>query len=121
MNAKDTLLLKKFPVTIHTDCKNICRIYPLKQRQVSDIYQAAKAFPEIKRILIFGSSVTPRCRIDSDLDICIDETSGDGKKIFDMQKAMGDISGWNCDIVMFGNLGEKMKETVVKEGVVIYE
>ena len=121
MNAKDTLHLKKFPVVVHSNSKNLSRIYPLKQRQVDRICRHAKDYPEIRRIIIFGSSITPKCHIDSDLDICIDEKSGDGMRIYEIQKMIGEICDWNCDIVMYSQLSGKLLETIDKEGVVVYE
>lgn len=72
MEVKDTLELKRFPIVVKTDCKNIHRIYPLKQKIAAQLYKIGEEYKEIKRIYIFGSSVTNRCHIDSDIDICID-------------------------------------------------
>lgn len=121
MQVKDTLKIKDFPVVVNTDCKNIRRIYPLKQRTVAKIYEAALNHEVIRKIYVFGSSVTGRCNIDSDLDICIDADTSDGMKIYHMQKEVGDICDWNCDIVMYSNIGERLKKTIQEEGVVIYE
>ena len=99
MRVEDTLTMRRFPVTVKTDCKNIDRIYPLKQKQVSEICSRAGQFDIVRKIYVFGSSVTPRCTIDSDLDLC----------------------GWNCDIVMYENIGSALRETVKGEGVVVYE
>lgn len=65
--------------------------------------------------------MTPRCNIDSDIDICIDVDTSDGMKVFELQKAVGDICDWNCDILMYSNIGSVLKDTIDKEGVVIYE
>lgn len=121
MEVKDTLNLTSFPIIVKTDCKNIYRIYPLKQKAVAKLHDIAIEYKEIKTVYIFGSSVTSKCNIDSDLDICIDADVSDGMKIYDMQKRMGDVCEWNCDILMYSNLGNKMKDTIHKEGVVIYE
>ena len=87
MQAKDTLALERFPVTVKTRCKNIDRIYPLKQAQVSEIFDRARQFDIVKRIIVFGSSVTSRCNIDSDLDLCVEADISDGLKVYEMQKA----------------------------------
>jgi len=103
------------------ECKNINRIYPIKQRQVAAIYDLARGFDIIRRIFIFGSSITSRCNIDSNLDMCIDADISDGLKVYDMQKAFGEACDWNCDILMYANMGQTLRDTVQKEGVVIYE
>lgn len=121
MEVKDTLALKRFPIVVKTDCKNIYRVYPLKQKIAVQLYKIGEEYKEIKRIYIFGSSVTSRCHIDSDIDICIDADVSDGMKIFEMQSKIGDACDWNCDIIMYSNLGSRLKETIQKEGVIIYE
>ena len=93
---------------------------PIKQRQVVAIYDRAGEFDIIRRIIIFGSNVTAKCNIDSDLDICIDADTSDGLKVYDMQKAVGEACDWNCDILMYANMGQTLRNTVQKEGVVIY-
>ena len=121
MTARDTLSLRQFPIVVHSECKNISHIYPLKQNAVAKVYSVASASDIVKKVYIFGSSVTGKCHIGSDLDICIDADVSDGKKVYDLQKDIGEICNWNCDILMFSNMGNKLKETVQKEGVVIYE
>ena len=121
MQVKDTLQMTNFPVVVETDCKNIHRIYPLTQRTVAKLYEIASNYQVIRKIYVCGSSVTGKCNIDSDLDICIDADTSDGMKIYHMQKEVGDICDWNCDIVMYCNIGERLKRTVQEEGVVIYE
>jgi len=121
MEVKDTLDLRCFPVVVKTDCKNIYRVYPLKQKVVAQLYKIAGEYKEIKKIYIFGSSVTSKCHIDSDVDICIDADVSDGMRIFEIERQIGNICDWNCDIVIYSNLGNRLKETIKKEGVVIYE
>jgi len=121
MTVEDSLTMKRFPVTVRTDCKNIDRIYPLKQRQVSKIYDRAKEHEIVRKIFVFGSSVTPKCTVDSDLDLCIDADVSDGMKVYNLQKAIGDACDWNCDMLMYANIGDTLKETIQKEGVIIYE
>ena len=121
MTAQDALELKRFPVVVESDCRNISRVYPLKQAEAARIYDTAALFPFVKKIYLFGSSVTGRCHIDSDLDICIDVDTKDGMDIFRLQKEIGDICNWNCDMVMYSNIGDRLKETITKEGVIIYE
>lgn len=121
MTAKDTLLLTKFPVVVTSDCRNIHRVYPLKQKEVAAIYDAVKDCKEVRKVIIFGSAVTGYCHVGSDLDICIDADASDGMKIYELQKIIGTICDWNCDIIMYSNMGNRLKETVGKEGVVIYE
>lgn len=121
MTAQDTLELKRFPVVVNSDCRVMSKIYPLKQAEVERIIEAAGRFSFVNKIYIFGSSVTSRCHIDSDLDICIDADARDGMDVYRLQQVIGDICDWNCDIVMYQNIGNRLKDTIAKEGVIIYE
>ena len=121
MRVEDTLTMKNFPVVVNTECRNINRVYPLKQKQVAEIYLRARNFDIIRKIIVFGSSVTPKCTIRSDLDLCVDADVSDGMKVYEMQKVFGEVCDWNCDIVMYSNMGNSLRDTVQKEGVVIYE
>ncbi len=121
MKTKDIFSEKGFPVVVTTDCRNINKVYPLKQKSVAGLYSMAKKHKEIKRIYIFGSSVTPKCNINSDIDICLDADTRDGMAIFNIQKEMGEICDWNCDIIMYSNMGSRLRNTIENEGVIIYE
>lgn len=121
MTVEDTLKLKRFPVVVQSDCSNINRIHPLKQKAVDRIYHLASKFGEIKRVYIFGSAASALCNVDSDLDICIDADMSDGLRIYEMQKEFGESCDWNCDMIMYGHLGSRLKKTVDEQGVVIYE
>lgn len=121
MIAKDTLDLKRFPLVVSSECQNIRCIYPLKQKQVAQIYDEVKKSDIVRRAIVFGSSVTGKCHIGSDLDICIDADVSDGMKVYELQKIIGTICDWNCDILMYSNLGSRLKKTIDAEGVVIYE
>lgn len=121
MTAKDTLNIKEFPRVVSGNYRNIRRVYPLKQRQVAAICDEAKKHDIVHRIIIFGSSVTPKCHVDSDLDICIDADVSDGMKVYELQKQIGMICDGNCDVIMYCHLGDRLKRTVDQEGVVVYE
>ena len=48
---------------------NCEKIHPLQQKKVRRIIDAVSQDPRVKEILIFGSSVTSRCHIGSDVDV----------------------------------------------------
>lgn len=121
MEVSDTLTMTKFPVTVNSECQNLNRIYPLKQKTASAIYGIVSRYPEVKRATVFGSSVTAKCHIDSDMDICIDVDQADGARMFSLEKEIGDSCDWNCDILIYHLLGNSMKKTIDQEGVNIYE
>ena len=121
MRVEDTMELKRFPTVVRSDCPNINRIHPLKQKAADRIFRAASKYDEIKRIFIFGSAASARCNVDSDLDICIDADMKDGLRIYEIQKEFGESCDWNCDMIMYGHLGARLRKTVDEQGVIIYE
>ena len=57
---------------VTTPFKNIHRIFPTQQAEIAKMIEVCKKLPHIKRIIIFGSSVTTRCNPWSDIDIYFD-------------------------------------------------
>ena len=53
MTVKDTLEMTVFPIIVQTDCKNIYRIYPLKQNIVAKLYEIGMRHKEISKIYIW--------------------------------------------------------------------
>ena len=51
---------------------NIEKIHPHQQEAVGKMVELCKHDPNIKRVVIFGSSVRDDCRPDSDIDIYYD-------------------------------------------------
>lgn len=47
-------------------------VYPLQQRNVVAVYELLRYDPHIKGVTVFGSSVSQKCNINSDLDLLID-------------------------------------------------
>ena len=104
------------------DVMNIDRINFLKQKQVSSCVEIVKTLPRIKRMIIFGSSVTEHCDEDSDLDICLDiEGSTKGIDLFEVSKNISKACDYNCDMLTYGKLQGKIKDEVDEKGVVVYE
>jgi len=52
--------------------KNIHRIFPTQQVEIAKMIDVCKNIPNVKRIIIFGSSVTAQCNPWSDIDIYFD-------------------------------------------------
>lgn len=52
--------------------KNRELIFPTQQADVGTLVELFSAYPEVRRIIIFGSSVTSACNPWSDIDIYVD-------------------------------------------------
>lgn len=121
MDEKKANSSECFPVVVESECKVINKVYPLKQKEVSLIFDLVSRYREVHRVYVFGSSVTSKCHMDSDIDICIDLDVCDGLKVYEIENAIGNICNWNCDILVYSNLGNQLKDTIRREGVIVYE
>ncbi|MBR1633989.1 MAG: nucleotidyltransferase domain-containing protein [Lachnospiraceae bacterium] len=101
---------------------NIDKVNGIKRDQVSSCIEIVKTLPRIKRMIIFGSSVTDYCRKDSDIDICLDiEGSTKGMDLFEVSSNISKACDYNCDMLTYGKLHGKIKEEIDTKGVVVYE
>ena len=84
MYFKQVALKKAIPFELNTEAvprKNFDKISDLKKE---DLQSVIDVLPEsIEELWVFGSAVTPYCRPDSDLDICVvgDNISREDRKI----------------------------------------
>lgn len=117
----------KFNVVSDRHFKNIQYIHPLKQKIIADIVEKAKNCPEIKRLIVFGSSITNKCDFQSDLDICIDWNidcvDSDGvfvPETFDFMNFVSMITKGHADMVHYQYLEGTLIKDAVEEGVEVY-
>lgn len=97
-------------------------INPIKQDYVDKICDAAKESGIVNRLIIFGSAVTDHCDQESDLDICVDTDCEDNNRaLFKLYVSMSRICDYNCDILTYSKLGEKIRNEVDQKGVLVYE
>lgn len=104
---------KKWKICIDHPFQNCSRIYPIQQQKVSRIVEHLRKNINVKRIIVFGSSVTERCHIDSDVDIYV-ELNYLEHLTFPAFDFVYDL--WTNDTV-----DERMLEEIMKKGVVVYE
>ena len=101
---------------------NLLKINTIKRKQVADCVDVISKYDFVKRLIIFGSSITDDCGMDSDIDICIDivgETKG--LHTYQMSVDLSKACENNCDILTYNKLRGKIKDEIDKKGVVVYE
>ncbi len=106
----------KWKVIVKNTFKNCELIYPIQQKKVAEIVDFLKDNEYVKKIIIFGSSVTERCTINSDVDIYIELTKEINvfrNKYFDF---LYDL--WTNFQV---DKSEKLYKEIMEKGVVVYE
>jgi predicted nucleotidyltransferase len=110
----------KFPVIPNIKNINIARnIYPLKQRQVDKIINALP--DSVQKVIVFGSSHTWHCNIDSDIDVAV-SVNGDAAMKTLVRTIISNQCNDECDVVFMDEIHEN--ENIIgeiKKGVVIYE
>lgn len=96
--------------------RGIKHVHPLQQEDVSLIVDACRKVPDVKRVILFGSSVTARCCVTSDLDLYFVLEDRDPSKIpFVKTRAEQDIF-WNGTPEW-----SDFKEEIRATGVIVYE
>ena len=107
---------------------NMKYIHPLKQKEAYKIVEMAKQHDCIRKIVVFGSSITNRCRETSDLDLWIDcsEASFDSYGVFTPEAdeiiiQVKKITNYNADILFTEQLVGSLVEKDARDGVCIYE
>ncbi|MBR3107929.1 MAG: nucleotidyltransferase domain-containing protein [Clostridia bacterium] len=97
------------------------QIHWLKKPMVDQCVRIAEEEKNVRRMIIFGSSVTEKCREDSDVDICVDMRSGQtSPETYRTLMRMTKACGLNCDIVFYGDIKGRLKDEIEQNGVTVY-
>ncbi len=59
----------KWKKCINGNFLNCQFVYPIQQKKVEVLVNDARNNKNVKKIIIFGSSVSPRCHVGSDIDV----------------------------------------------------
>lgn len=103
----------KFKICISKPFENCERIYPIQQERVSEIIKQIKKDSNVLKAIIFGSSVTNACHIDSDIDIYFQLAKNKKVKLQNVDYQIDTWTNFSVD----KNLYSKIFET----GVVVYD
>ena len=87
-------------------------IHPLKQRSVAELISHTKEmFPDTKAVIVFGSAVTDKCHVGSDVDIVVVDSPRFFPPMCDVFDVV-DVTGMKSTSPLVGQ--------ILKEGVVVY-
>ncbi|MBO6178725.1 MAG: nucleotidyltransferase domain-containing protein [Selenomonadaceae bacterium] len=95
--------------------RNIEQISPQKQRDVVKMIEICSQDENIKKIIIFGSSVTDNCKNESDIDIYY-EFKTVPRKYPTIKSHSAVFDKWDNF-----NVDENLKKEIYSTGVVVYE
>lgn len=106
--------MRKHPWKICVDqpFKNCNYIYPIQQKRIQSIIEHLSKDNNVKRIIVFGSSVSDRCHVGSDIDLYIElcEEKPVIKKAFDFP----------FDLWTNFSVDERLYREIQREGVIVY-
>ena len=92
---------------------NVEKIYPIQQKKVKELIEDISLNNKIKKIIIFGSSVTDKCHIGSDVDIYVESEQ---EKIKTEKQHNFEYDLWTNKTA-----DERLKKEINKKGVIVYE
>ena len=95
--------------------RNINLIFPTKQKAVSDIVKMCRADKNIHRVIVFGSAVTPRCNLWSDIDIYFEFRRNPWK-----YPILGNAAQ-SLDKFCNFSVSKDFQKEIISKGVVVYE
>ncbi|MEI3376346.1 MAG: helix-turn-helix domain-containing protein [Coriobacteriales bacterium] len=103
---------RRWRVCIDRPFENCNRIYPVQQRKVRELIDDISADPAVKSITVFGSSVTQRCHIGSDVDVYV-ETD-------DTRSPISMTHDFAFDLWTNHTADERLKDEIARTGVKVY-
>ena len=102
---------KQFEV-VSKPFKNANKIHPVQQNNVLKIIEELSKYDEVKKIIVFGSSVTNRCNYESDLDIYVELTKEKNVKTYSVDVSVDFWTNFTVE--------PPMMEEINNNGVLVY-
>ena len=105
---------REWRVCVNQPFMNCQYIYPIQQNKVKSLLEdITDGINQIKRVIVFGSSVTEFCHAGSDVDIYV-ETDNNGALIKQDHP-------FEYDLWTNHTADERLKKEILSKGVVVYE
>ena len=104
-----------FPVMEGVTFVNANRVHPLMQARVQKLIQHMQCEPNIRKLVLFGSSLEFRCNSFSDIDIYIEK--------YDKSKKLESFPDLDCEVDIISNLEpeSKLYQEIDKTGLLLFE
>lgn len=102
----------KFKRVIKNNFLNIEKVHPIQQKRIFKILKELKKHKEVKKVVVFGSSVTSLCNYESDIDLYVELSEDKNVKTYDV----------DCPVDYWTNFSTEkdMLDEIVRKGVVVY-
>lgn len=95
-------------------------IFPSKQRAVLKTIEIAEADDRIDRVIVFGSAVTMKCGVGSDVDIAIDAHDIDDDGFAKLAGKFYREVPSEIDVVNYNNIHSNLLKENISKGVCVY-
>lgn len=104
-----------FPVMDGVDFQDANRVHPLMQKRVERLIREFAKDPNIRKVILFGSSLEFRCNSASDIDLYIEK--------YDSDKKLIDLPEIDCEIDLISNLSpaSRLYKEIEQTGLLLYE
>lgn len=99
-------------ICINNPFANCDKVYPIQQRKVRELIDDITAHDGISEIRIFGSSITERCHMGSDVDIYV-ETD-------DASNLISRAHDFEFDLWTNETVDDRLREEIITKGVKVY-
>lgn len=100
-------------ICIDNPFKNCDKIYPIQQKKVRALIdEILSNAPDVESIIIFGSSVTQKCYVGSDIDIFVQTKS--------QNELIRKYFPFKYDLWTERTVDKRLKNEILKTGVVVY-
>lgn len=103
-------------VRIDDPFENCDRVYPIQQRKVRELIDDISQNPEVEQIRVFGSSVTEKCHMNSDVDLCVSMSSPNA----DAGTLVSQPHDFPFDLWTDSMLDERLRREIMEKGVIVY-
>ncbi len=109
-----------FPVRYGHD-ETIKFIFPSKQKDVQKAIDTIRSFPDVERLIVFGSAITLDCGMDSDVDIAVDMPDASEDEFMTVFRALRNSIDGEADILHYNTIhNELLKKEIDRKGVSVY-
>lgn len=104
-----------FPVKEGVLFKNANRVHPLMQSKVEQLVQTISKDKNVRRIVLYGSSLEFRCNSNSDIDLYIEKD--------DKDKKLEPLPVLDCEVDIVTNLplDSRLYQEIDRKGLLLFE
>lgn len=95
-------------------------IFPSKQKAVQKAIELAMNDSRIERLIIFGSAITMKCGIGSDIDIALDVPNIDFEEFAKLARPFFTEIPSEVDIIHYNKIHSELLKKEVDKGVCVY-